>query len=221
MFLRQSLFLVCHNYPKACLKLEDYKTHIEISFQKLYWQQSHRERVLWVHWRFGLRILTLSTAFFIHSGIRIQTSIQTPQTRCRSYLMKLLSFIGRRIANNPNAFKSLANILLKSFVTVNSDKEQTIECLRRKEKLSVTKWAYEFMYFYGYALFYTHLINFTQFYACTVLYLFYSFYSVLCLGLFETDSIPVLIMPKIGIFWEFTCSTDGLDWKIFVDFCII
>ena len=129
--------------------------------------------------------------------------------------------IGRRIANNPNAFKSLANILLKSFVTANSDKEQTVECLRRKEKLSVTKWAYEFMHFYGYALFYTHLINFTQFYACTVLYLFYSFYSVLCLGLFETDSIPVLIMPKIGIFWEFTCSTDGLDWKIFVDFCII
>ena len=87
----------------------------------------------------GFSIPTLSTVFFVHSGIHIQTLIQTPQTRCRSYLMKLLSHIDSRIANDPNACKTLANILLKSFVTANSDKEQTVGCLRRKEKLSVTK----------------------------------------------------------------------------------
>ena len=51
---------------------------------------------------------------------------QTSQTRCRSYLMKLLSYIDSQIANSPNTCKSLANILLKSSVTANSDKEQTV-----------------------------------------------------------------------------------------------
>ena len=66
-----------------------------------------------------------------------------------------------RIANNPNAYKFLANILLKAFVTANSDKEQTVRCSRRNEKLSVTKWDYELIDFYAYALLYTHLISFT------------------------------------------------------------
>ena len=74
--------------------------------------------------------------------------------------MKLLSYIDSQIANSPNTCKSLANILLKSSVTANSDKEQTVG-LRWKEKLSVTKWAYELIHFYAWALFYTYLINFT------------------------------------------------------------
>ena len=40
--------------------------------------------------------------------------------------MKLLSYIDSQIANSPNTCKSLANILLKSSVTANSDKEQTV-----------------------------------------------------------------------------------------------
>ena len=43
--------------------------------------------------RGGLTIRTLSTAYFVHTGIRIQNLISTPETRCRSYLMKFLTFI--------------------------------------------------------------------------------------------------------------------------------
>ena len=53
--------------------------------------------------------------------------------------MKFFSYIDSGIANNPNACKSLVDILLKSFVTANSDKEQRVGCLRQKEKLSVPK----------------------------------------------------------------------------------
>ena len=56
--------------------------------------------------------------------------------------MKMLSYIGNRIPNNPNAGKSSSNILLKSFLVSNSDKKQTVGCLRQKEKFSVT---YELM----------------------------------------------------------------------------
>ena len=80
--------------------------------------------------RGGLTIPTISTSFFVHTGIRIQNLISTPETQCRSYLMELLPFIG--------ACQSLANIFLKSFVIAKSDKEQSIDCLRRKEKLSST-----------------------------------------------------------------------------------
>ena len=45
-----------------------------------------------------------------------------------------------------------------------------------------------------------YLINFTNFYARTAVYLFYSFYSVLLLVLFDTVRIYVLIKLKIRIF---------------------
>ena len=41
----------------------------------------------------GRSIPTLLTVFFVLSGIHIQTWIQTPQTRCRSYLIRLLPYI--------------------------------------------------------------------------------------------------------------------------------
>ena len=84
--------------------------------------------------RGGLTIPTLSTAFFVHTGIRIQNLISTPETQCRSYLMKLLSFTDAPIAKNTSARQSLANILLKSFVMAKGNKEQSIGYLWRKEK---------------------------------------------------------------------------------------
>ena len=63
--------------------------------------------------------------------------------------MKLLSYISSWFAKNPNACKSLANMLLKSSVTAKIDKEQTIGCLRQKQKLSGLKWAYELVDFYA------------------------------------------------------------------------
>ena len=138
------------------------------------------------------------TVFFAHSGIHIQTLTQTPQTWCSLYLMKLLSYIDSWIANNPNVCKSLANILLKSFLTSNSDKEQMVRCLRQKQNLSVTMWAGRWVGRFVYLS--TVLCSFNQFYlvyACTVLYLFYLFYSVLCFVLFETD-----------------CSDHSKNWNI-------
>ena len=89
--------------------------------------------------RGGLTVPTLSTVFFVHSAIRIQSLIQTSQTRCRVYLSRLLAHVDSPIATDTNACTTVANILLKSFVYANSDKEQTVGCLRRKEKLTVTK----------------------------------------------------------------------------------
>lgn len=84
-----------------------------------------------------LSIPTLSIAFFFHSGNCRQTLIQIHQTRCRLYLM--LFFDISTVPNNPNACKSLVNVSLKSFVTASSDKVKMVGCLRRKEKISVTK----------------------------------------------------------------------------------
>ena len=81
-----------------------------------------------------LTIPTLSRAFFVHTGIRIQNLILTPETQCRSYLMKLLSFTDAPIAKTTSTHQSLANILLKLFVMAKGDKEQSISCLQRKEK---------------------------------------------------------------------------------------
>lgn len=51
----------------------------------------------------------------------------------------MLFFDISTVPNNPNACKSLVNVSLKSFVTASSDKVKMVGCLRRKEKISVTK----------------------------------------------------------------------------------
>ena len=89
--------------------------------------------------RSGLSTPTLTTLLFVQISIQIQLLITKPQTHCRTYLMRLLSFIDSLIAKKSNTCMAKANTLLKSFVTANSDKEQSIKCLRRKRKLSVSK----------------------------------------------------------------------------------
>ena len=86
--------------------------------------------------RGGLTLPTLSTVFFVQSGIHAQKNITSPRLCCRTYLMRLLRSIHAPIAENTTACRSLANILLKSLVTANSDREKSAGCLRRKEKLA-------------------------------------------------------------------------------------
>ena len=85
--------------------------------------------------RGGLTVPSLLTAFFVHCGVHAQKSIASPRLRCQTY-MKLLSLIYAPVAQSMPACRSLANILLQSFVTANSDREKSAGCLRRKEKLT-------------------------------------------------------------------------------------
>ena len=119
-----------------------------------------------------------TTVLFVRSNIRIQTLMQTPQTRCRSYLIKLLSY-------NPNACKSLANILLKSFVTANSDNDWMFQT--KGEALSnwVSLWVDRFLCLS------TVLNSFDPFYLvlCMHCSTYFIHFNEFCLVLFETVSI--------------------------------
>ena len=53
-----------------------------------------------------------------------------------NYLIKLLGLIDAPVAESVPACRSLANILMKSFVTAHSDREKSAGCLRRKERRS-------------------------------------------------------------------------------------
>ena len=86
--------------------------------------------------RGGLTLPTMSTVFFVQSGMHAQKTISSPRLRCRNYFIKLLGLIHSPIADDVAACRTLANILMKSFVTAHSDREKSVGCLRRKEKLA-------------------------------------------------------------------------------------
>ena len=86
--------------------------------------------------RGGLTLPTMATVFFVQCGMHAQNSITSPRLRCRIYFTKLLQLIHAPIAEHVIACRTLANIIMKAFVTANSDREQTQGCLRRKEKLA-------------------------------------------------------------------------------------
>ena len=81
----------------------------------------------------GLSLPTLSTVYFVHTAYHLHQNLKL---RCNKHFAELLSKINAPIADNMSACIALANILLKAFVINNSDKEKTLGCLRRKEKLS-------------------------------------------------------------------------------------
>ena len=85
--------------------------------------------------RGGLSMPKLSTVFFVHSAINITKQLSPPTSGCRQYLAKLLSYVDAPISNNMKACRTLANVLLKAHVLNNSDREQQLGCLRRREKL--------------------------------------------------------------------------------------
>ena len=56
--------------------------------------------------------------------------------RCRFHFAELLSFVDAPLAGSKAACTTLANILLKAHVLNVSDKEKSLGCLRRQDKLS-------------------------------------------------------------------------------------
>ena len=56
--------------------------------------------------------------------------------RCRFHFTELLSFVDAPLAGSKAACTTSANILLKAHVLNVSDKEKSLGCLRRQDKLS-------------------------------------------------------------------------------------
>ena len=56
--------------------------------------------------------------------------------RCRFHFAELLSFVDAPLAGSKAACTTLANILLKAHILNVSDKEKSLGCLRRQDKLS-------------------------------------------------------------------------------------
>ena len=56
--------------------------------------------------------------------------------RCRFHFTEQLSFVDAPLAGSKAACTTLANILLKTHVLNVSDKEKSLGCLRRQDKLS-------------------------------------------------------------------------------------
>ena len=83
--------------------------------------------------RGGLSVPTMSTVFFVHNGYNLHDQTKM---RCRFHFAELLSFVDAPLAGSKAACTTLANILLKAHVLNVSDKEKSLGCLRRQDKLS-------------------------------------------------------------------------------------
>ena len=81
-----------------------------------------------------LTVPLISTVHFVHSAYKLFVNCNLHC--CRVHLSQALSRIDSPVAIIQRACVTLSNILLKSFVPDNSDKERQLGCLRRKEKLS-------------------------------------------------------------------------------------
>ena len=84
--------------------------------------------------RGGLTVPLISTVHFVHSAYKLFVNCNLHC--CRAHLSQALSRIDSAMSIIQGACVTLSNILLKSFVLDNSDKERQLGCLRRKEKLS-------------------------------------------------------------------------------------
>ena len=82
-----------------------------------------------------LRIPTLNTVFFVYSAQHVYDKLDERKKGCISYLQKLISNVDAPFTTNVNACKTLSNIVFKGGVVAASDRENTLGCLRRKEKL--------------------------------------------------------------------------------------
>ena len=83
--------------------------------------------------RGGLTLPRMSTVHFVHAG---HVLYQRTQIKCTRHLANVLFFVNSPIACSEAACKTLANILLKAFVLNVSDRQRSVGCLRRQEKLS-------------------------------------------------------------------------------------
>ena len=83
-----------------------------------------------------LRIPTLNTAvFFVYSAQLVYDKLDERKKGCTSYFRKLISNVDAPFTTNVNACKTLSCIVFKGRVVAASDRENTLGCLRRKEKL--------------------------------------------------------------------------------------
>ena len=85
--------------------------------------------------RGGLSVPKLLTVYFVHSAVHIISKLSPPKAGCRNYVATLLSHVDAPIANNIMACRTVVNVLLKAHVIHQSDREQELGCLRRREKL--------------------------------------------------------------------------------------
>ena len=69
-------------------------------------------------------------------GYRLYKNLNESRWHCCKYLEKLLSLIDSPISSNTAACRTFANLIFKARVIKESDKENVIGCLRRREKLS-------------------------------------------------------------------------------------
>ena len=83
--------------------------------------------------RGGLSVPTMSTVFFVHNAYNLHDQAKM---RCRFHFAELLSFVDVPLAGSKAACTTLANILLKAHVLNVSDKEKSLGCLKRQDKLS-------------------------------------------------------------------------------------
>ena len=83
--------------------------------------------------RGGLSVPTMSTVFFVHNAYNLHDQAKM---RCRFHFAELLSFVDVPLAGSKAACTTLANILLKAHVVNVSNKEKSLGCLKRQDKLS-------------------------------------------------------------------------------------
>ena len=89
--------------------------------------------------RGGLSMPTLASVNFVHCAMFLHNALPEPRKNCGKYFRRLLSLIDCPIAKITKACLTLSNTLFKGFVLNSSDRESSLGCLRRKEKLSTEK----------------------------------------------------------------------------------
>ena len=86
--------------------------------------------------RGSLRVPTLNTVFFVHSAQYTYEHLDESRMSCISYFKRLISHIDAPMAAINGACRTLSNLVFKARAIAVSDRENTLGCLRRKEKLS-------------------------------------------------------------------------------------
>ena len=89
--------------------------------------------------RGGLKIPTLNMEFLVYSAITLFDKLHESRKTCCNYFMSLLKYVDTPYSKIDNICKSLTKIVFKAYVLNNSDGENELGCLRRKEKLAKQK----------------------------------------------------------------------------------
>ena len=83
-----------------------------------------------------LHIPTLNTVYFVHNAVHLYENLTDSRKNCSKYFQHLLSRIDTPFSENSAACRTLSNLIFKARVLTASDRENMLECLRRKEKLA-------------------------------------------------------------------------------------